>query len=110
MQARHGDGSAGHTMMLRVNGVPVLAMGSNVVPLEELEGRNTIQAHLNMVESMAAARFTAVRVWGGGVYFPDLFYERLATRGVMVMHDLMYAGSHMPQVGWYAVVKKRVCV
>ena len=71
-------------MMLRVNGAPVLSMGSNLVPLEELEGRNSLEAHLFMARSMAAAHFTAVRIWGGGVYLPDIFYEELSLLGIMV--------------------------
>ena len=98
--AATGDGSGGHTMMLRVNGAPVLAVGSNVVPLEELEGRNTVAAHLNLAESLAAAHFTMARIWGGGVFMPDAFYERLSARGIMVSHDLMYAGGgHSPPTG-----------
>jgi beta-mannosidase len=94
--ARGADGSGGHTMMLRVNGVPVLAAGSNVVPMDELEGRVTITALRNLVTNMARAHFTAVRIWGGGVYMPDVFYDALTEAGILVMHDLMYAGEHRP--------------
>ena len=98
-QARTGDGSGGHSMMVRVNGAPVLSVGANLVPLEELEGRNTVEAQLNLATSLAAAHFTAIRIWGGGVFMPDRFYEKLSELGVMVFHDLMYAGGgHMPQV------------
>lgn len=91
------DGSGGpHTMMLRVNGAPLLALGANFVPMEQLEGRSSVRALRNLVASVARARFTVVRVWGGGTYAPDLLYDEFDAAGIVVYHDLMYHGSHQP--------------
>ncbi len=95
-KALNGDGNGGQTMMIRLNGMPVVALGANVIPLDELEGRVTLEAYRSLVTSIKASHFTAVRIWGGGIYMPDFFYDELSKAGIMVLHDLMYTGSHMP--------------
>ena len=56
--AAAGDGSGGHTFMARVNGAPILGMGSNIIPLDEMEGRLSEVATRNLVQSMVAASYT----------------------------------------------------
>eukprot|EP01051_Picozoa_sp_SAG22_P006671 SAG22_NODE_444_length_10453_cov_8.586343_2_plen_262_part_00 len=63
-EAAAGDGSGGHTMMLRVNGHPVLAHGANLIPFEQLEGRLSAAGTRNLVQSLQASGFTMIRIWG----------------------------------------------
>ena len=51
-----------------------------------------------MVSSAAAARFNMLRVWGGGAFLPDAFYDACDARGLLVYHDMQYAQSgHSPK-------------
>jgi len=92
------EGSGSHGMLLRVNGVALFARGANVIPTDELEGRWSAAAHAEMVSSAAAARFNMLRVWGGGAFLPDAFYDACDARGLLVYHDMQYAQSgHSPK-------------
>ena len=64
----------------------VLARGSNMIPLDQLEGRTTDRVYAATVASAAAAGMNLLRVWGGGLYYPDEFYDACDRHGVMVYH------------------------
>ena len=63
--SRSMEGNSNHTLMLRLNGVPLLGKGSNMVPMESLEGRYVFGMHRQIVKSAALAGMTLLRVWGG---------------------------------------------
>jgi beta-mannosidase len=96
------DGSGGFTMRVKVNGADVWARGANVIPMEELEGRLSDAAHRRLVQSAADAGFNTLRVWGGGIWQLDAFYDAASELGMLLYHDAMYAGyfagSHTPAV------------
>ena len=95
--AATSEGSSGHGMYLRVNGAVLFSRGANVIPMEELEGRLTDAAHAAMVASAAAGAFNMLRVWGGGMFLPDAFYNACDRMGLLVYHDMMYAqNGHAP--------------
>ena len=60
--------------------------------MEELEGRMSAAAHRAMVQSAADARFNTLRVWGGGMVLPEAWYDACDELGIMVFHDMQYAG------------------
>jgi len=92
----NADGSDTHGMFLRVNGAAMYARGSNMVPMEEFEGRMDAQAHAVLVQSAAAAGMNTLRVWGGGIFLPDAFYDACDEHGVLLYHDMQFAGNgHM---------------
>ena len=72
------EGTMGHGMYFRVNGVALYSKGANVIPMEELEGRMSAEAHVQLVSSAVAGAFNTLRVWGGGIFLPDAFYEAYA--------------------------------
>eukprot|EP01006_Ploeotia_vitrea_P031881 TRINITY_DN64165_c0_g1_i1.p2 TRINITY_DN64165_c0_g1~~TRINITY_DN64165_c0_g1_i1.p2 ORF type:complete len:866 (+),score=74.69 TRINITY_DN64165_c0_g1_i1:17-2614(+) len=98
---KDGVGSKDFTMMFRVNGVPIYARGANVVPMQELEGRYDYPAHKSttqMVRYSAAAGMNLLRIWGGGIFQFDEFYDECDRLGVIVYHDMMYAQrGHAPE-------------
>jgi hypothetical protein len=77
-------------MRFKVNGADVWMRGSNVIPMEEMEGRESEAAYYAMLSHTAAAGMNVVRVWGGGKFLPQMFYDVADAMGLMVMHDLMY--------------------
>lgn len=95
--SRDAEGNSNHGMYFRVNGHIILARGSNVIPMDNQEGRYRADAHAKLVENAALAHFNLVRIWGGGVFLPRVFYETCDRLGVMVFHDMMYAQrGHSP--------------
>ena len=86
------DGTDTFGMKLRVNGAAVYARGANVVPMDTQEGRYSALAHQRLVQSAAEGQMNVLRIWGGGVYLPSIFYSTADEEGVMVMHDLMDRG------------------
>ena len=96
--AKAKEGTSGHGMYLRVNGVVLWSRGANVIPMEELEGRLSARAHAAMVRAARDARFTMLRVWGGGMFLPDAFYDACDRDGLLVYHDMQFAQSgHAPK-------------
>ena len=74
----------------------------DMVPIDELEGRVSEAAYVKMVASAAAAGMNMLRVWGGGIFYPDAFYAACDRFGVTVYHDMMYAQEgHAACCGWY---------
>jgi len=66
-QALHdsSEGSGQHGMYFRVNGAIVMARGANFIPMDQLEGRQSSEAHKIAVQSAAKANMNMIRVWGG---------------------------------------------
>lgn len=74
-----------------VNGVKVFAMGTDYIPEDNILARVTPERTRHLLEDCKAANFNAIRVWGGGYYPDDAFYDICDELGLMVWQDLMYA-------------------
>ena len=60
-----------------------------MIPMEELEGRMRADAHVQLVQSAADAHMNMLRIWGGGIFLPDAFYDACDKIGIMNYHDMM---------------------
>jgi len=87
--------------LFRVNGEPCYVRGSNWVPLDAFHGRDGkfMQSTLEMFDDLNC---NMVRVWGGGVYEPDEFFDFCDAHGIMVWQDFMTGCSVFPQGDEYA--------
>lgn len=74
-----------------VNGVKVFAMGADYIPEDNILARVTPERTRRLLEDCKAANFNAIRVWGGGYYPDDAFYDTCDELGLLVWQDLMYA-------------------
>lgn len=88
--------AAGLSFGLRVNGVPVFARGANWIPADALAGRITEEKTRALLQSAVAANMNMIRVWGGGRYEPDSFYDACDELGLMVWQDFMFACNLYP--------------
>ena len=79
-----------------VNGQPLFIQGGNWVPCDHLCGRTTPQRLRHLVNEAADAHFNCLRVWGGGRYELDAFYDACDERGILVWHDFMSACAPLP--------------
>jgi beta-mannosidase len=87
------EGSGNFTMRFKLNGADVYARGGNMIPLEEMEGRRSSQAYSALVSSAAAAHFNVFRVWGGGIYLDDAFFDACDALGIMLYEDVMFGSD-----------------
>ena len=83
--------AAGRSFGMRVNGRAVFAKGANWIPADALSGRITRDAVRGLLQSAVDAHMNMIRVWGGGRYEPDWFYDLCDELGLMVWQDFMFA-------------------
>lgn len=81
----------GESFAHEVNGVQVFAMGADYIPEDNLLGRINPGRTRKLLEDAIAANHNTIRVWGGGYYPDDYFYDLCDELGLMVWQDFMYA-------------------
>lgn len=81
----------GNEFAFCVNGVKIFTRGGNYIPDDCLYTRITEKKLDYTLESCRRAHFNCVRVWGGGYYPSDAFYDLCDEKGLIVWQDLMYA-------------------
>lgn len=86
----------GRSFYFEVNGQPIYAKGANYIPQDSFLDRPTEAHYRQVFEDMAAAHMNMVRVWGGGIYEADLFYDLADEYGIMVWQDFMFACTMYP--------------
>ncbi|HUF04916.1 MAG TPA: glycoside hydrolase family 2 protein [Aridibacter sp.] len=79
-----------------INGIPVFAKGGNWIPADSFNTRVTEKRYRHLLESFRDANMNMVRVWGGGIYEEDVFYEIADELGLMVWQDFMFGVSMYP--------------
>ena len=83
--------TSGRSFGFRVNGRDVFARGANWIPADALAGWITAERTRALLQSAADANMNMIRVWGGGRYEPESFYEACDDLGLLVWQDFMYA-------------------
>jgi beta-mannosidase len=86
----------GTSFYFKLNGKPVFMKGANVVPPDNFLPRVSDSTYFSLVENAKKANMNMLRVWGGGVYFDDAFYEACDANGILVWQDFMFACSMYP--------------
>lgn len=81
----------GESFAHEVNGVQIFAMGADYIPEDNIFGRITGERTRKLLEQCRAANFNCIRVWGGGFYPHDDFYDACDELGLVVWQDLMFA-------------------
>jgi len=80
----------------RVNGLDIFAKGANWIPCDALPARQTRAALDELLTSAAAANMNMIRVWGGGQYESEDFYDLCDEKGLLVWQDFMFSCSTYP--------------
>ncbi len=86
----------GTSYYFKINGRRIFAKGGDYIPQEIFPARVKREDVVSMVETMDASNFNMVRVWGGGYYPDDVFFETCDELGIMVWEDLMFACAMYP--------------
>ncbi len=83
--------AAGLGFKFRINGRDIFAKGANWIPADALSGRITVETTRDLLLSAVQANMNMIRVWGGGRYEPDWFYDLCDELGLMVWQDFMFS-------------------
>ncbi len=90
------DDDIGRSMYFKVNGIPVFCKGANWIPVDAFPQRQTRDKYEQLLKDAVAANMNMLRVWGGGQYEKDCFYELCDEMGILVWQDLMFACAEYP--------------
>lgn len=92
---RHAD-KWGESFQFKVNGVPFFAKGANWIPVDAILSRRTPEDYRRLIGAAASCNMNMLRVWGGGIYEDDVFYDTCDQMGICVWQDFMFACSAYP--------------
>ncbi|MDD3278597.1 MAG: beta-mannosidase [Lachnospiraceae bacterium] len=79
-----------------VNNVPIFAKGGDWIPNDSIYARTTQKKVTQLLDEAINANFNSIRIWGGGLYETDFFYETCDKLGILLWHDFMFACSTYP--------------
>ncbi len=91
----------GKSFIFTVNGLPVFCKGANWIPADSFLPRVTKARYKKLLGTAAEANFNMLRVWGGGIYEDDAFYDFCDELGIMVWQDFVYTCSGYPEDDWF---------
>ena len=95
------DAEKGQGMALAVNGVRFFAKGADWIPCDAFENRQTPERYRELLTDARACHMNCTRVWGGGQFEKDVFYETCDELGLLIWHDLMFACATYPSSDYY---------
>jgi beta-mannosidase len=91
----------GETFIFEINGRKIFCKGADWIPADSFLPRVSPEKYETLLTMARDAHMNIIRVWGGGVYEDDLFYETCDRLGLMVWQDFMFACGEYPQKSWF---------
>ncbi|WP_034259684.1 beta-mannosidase [Aequorivita capsosiphonis] len=88
--------SIGESFYFKLNGKPVYMKGANYIPQEMMETKLNRQKYADLIDDAVLANMNMLRVWGGGIYEDDYFYDLCDENGILIWQDFMFAGGMYP--------------
>lgn len=88
--------SIGSSFYFKVNGHPVFMKGANYIPQDAFLDRPSYEDYAFLIKSAKDANFNMLRVWGGGIYEKDFFYDLCDQAGILIWQDFMFACAMYP--------------
>ena len=88
--------SVGKSFYFELNGIPVFMKGSDYIPNDIFPTRVTDEKYEMIIKSAVETNQNMLRLWGGGIYENDIFYDLCDKYGILVWHDFMFACSMYP--------------
>lgn len=96
LKVENKEDAHGLSLTFIVNGVPIFCKGASWIPADALPQRQTRAVLDDLLTSAAKAHMNMIRVWGGGQYESDDFYELCDEKGLLVWQDFMFACALYP--------------
>ena len=88
--------SIGRSFAILVNGLPILIKGANYIPQDNFPTRVPDSAYRSLLTDVKNSKMNMLRVWGGGIYENDIFYDICDELGILVWQDFMFACAMYP--------------
>ena len=87
---------SGESFYFEVNGIPMFAKGANYIPSDALLPNVTTERYTKLFRNIKEANMNLIRVWGGGTYEDDRFYDLADENGILIWQDFMFACTAYP--------------
>lgn len=88
--------AAGESFYFEVNGIPMFAKGANYIPGDALLPAMTTERYQALFRDVKEANMNMLRIWGGGSYEDERFYELADENGILIWQDFMFACTAYP--------------
>lgn len=88
--------SIGESFYFELNGKPVYMKGANYIPQNSFQNKVTNQHYKKLLSDVVSSNMNMLRVWGGGIYENDIFYDLCDEKGILVWQDFMFACAMYP--------------
>jgi len=86
----------GNSFYFKLNGHPVFMKGANYIPNDVFLPRVTEENYRTVIETAKNSNNNMLRIWGGGIYEEDIFYDLCDENGILVWQDFMFACAMFP--------------
>lgn len=89
--------TVGETFYFKINGKPTFMKGANFIPPDNFIGNRHDESYYNsFIQKAKDSNINMLRVWGGGLYLDDVFYDLCDRAGILVWQDFMFACAMYP--------------
>ena len=95
------NGKPGSRLAFKVNGREIFMKGADWIPCSAFENAQTPARYRDLLQSAATANMNMLRIWGGGQYEKECFYETCDELGIMLWHDMMFSCAQYPGEKWF---------
>lgn len=92
---------SGTSFVFQINNMPIFCGGANWIPADSFVSRMTAERYEALVKQAADANMLMLRIWGGGIYEHDAFYEACDRMGILIWQDFMFACGIYPITDWF---------
>ena len=86
----------GKSFYFKLNGVPAFMKGANYIPQDNFQNRVSKEHYNQLINTAIKSNMNMLRVWGGGIYEDDYFYDLCDENGILVWQDFMFACAMYP--------------
>jgi len=95
------EGETGTSFYFKINNTPIFCGGVNWIPADSFTPRIPAERYQKLLELAADGNMVMLRVWGGGIYEEDIFYDLCDELGLLVWQDFMFACGIYPALDWF---------
>ena len=88
--------SVGESFYFELNGKPVYMKGANYIPQNSFQNKVTNHQYTKLLSDVVNSNMNMLRVWGGGIYENDIFYDLCDEKGILIWQDFMFACAMYP--------------
>lgn len=86
----------GKSFEIHINSKPIFSKGANWIPADSFVTRLAENDYRKLLTTAVEANMNTLRIWGGGIYEPDCFYDLCDELGILIWQDFMFACSMYP--------------